>query len=480
MNGVCPRCGTQATARLGICPQCLYQEQLPPAVLGGSLELGEEIGHGGMGTVYKARHLRLGRTVAVKFLPKELADQSDLKARFEREARALAMLSHPNIVAVHDFGQEGGQNYIVMEFVEGRPLSKMIPMPVEKALEVGVQVCDSLVYAHHQGVIHRDIKPENILVDPSGTVKVADFGIARIVGPDARGWTVTRANQAVGTPHYMAPEALSGAPPDARMDIYSLGAVLYQLVMGRLPVGNFDPPPPPLDRILLKALSADPGRRYGSAAEMRRDMMEARERSAAEELEPAEMNWLRCVALLQALSTGVALWAFLACVTPKVMQSGAAPPLVMLGVEKLADGRLISRARFETWPILAALATFAVAIGAYGLLRKHWTAAGLQRNKPHQPVREARWVFLLGVVGIVIYGLRKGMEAIGQIWAAIYVPILGGILEIAVLYFLWCAILQAWRLGRPLRREPWMWVGLTLALLPPVSELLLYLRTWQP
>jgi len=168
-SAACPRCRrAYPGARLSLCPACLLEAEIPPALLGDSLELVDEIGRGGMGTVWKARHLRLGRTVAVKFLAPELAAQPDFERRLEREARALALLSHPGIVGVHDFGREEGLGYIVMEYVEGAPLSAAIPLPIDRAVVVARQVLEALAYAHRRGVVHRDIKPENILLDAAG------------------------------------------------------------------------------------------------------------------------------------------------------------------------------------------------------------------------------------------------------------------------------------------------------------------------
>ena len=212
-SAACPRCGrAYPEGRLGLCPACLLDADIPPARLGDSLELLDEIGRGGMGTVWKARHLRLGRTVAVKFLAPELAAQPDFERRLEREARALALLSHPGIVAVHDYGREEGVGYIVMEYVEGAPLSSVIPLPVDRAVVIARRVLEALAYAHRRGVVHRDVKPENILVDAAGAVKVTDFGIARLVSGDADPG-ITAVGRVAGTPRYLAPEALAGAAP---------------------------------------------------------------------------------------------------------------------------------------------------------------------------------------------------------------------------------------------------------------------------
>jgi serine/threonine-protein kinase len=165
-----------------------------------------------MGSVYRAYHVDLGRSVAVKFLPDDLAKEAGFQTRFEREARALAMLSHPHIVTVYDF-DASERPYIVMELAAGGSLADQLPLERGRAIEIALQICAALEFAHSHGVIHRDVKPQNVLLDSSGQVKVSDFDLERLIHPDARGWTVTAANQAVGTPHYMAPESLDGAPP---------------------------------------------------------------------------------------------------------------------------------------------------------------------------------------------------------------------------------------------------------------------------
>jgi eukaryotic-like serine/threonine-protein kinase len=480
MSEACPRCGAPpSSARLGICPRCLFEAELPPALIGGTLAIEEEIGRGGMGAVYRARDVRLGRTVAVKFLPARLAAQPEFRKRFEREARALAMLNHPNIVAVYDVGQDDDQSYIVMEYVDGPPLAAQVPLPWKRAVEVALQVCDALAHAHGQGIVHRDIKPENILIDAAGRAKVADFGIARLMGPDAAAWMLTAPDHTAGTPHYLAPETLAGAPPDPRMDVYSVGVVLYQIITGRLPVGNFDPLATPLDRIVRRALAPDPKRRYASADEMRRALAATLRLPAADQLPPDERTWIYAVALLQAFSTAVALWAFLLSVTPKVIRPDDVLPLIMLGPEHLPDGRILSRARFETGPTLAAIATFAIAISGYGLLRLHWRRTGLEHPDPERPIHESRWVLIAGVVACCVYAIGKLLEP-HHLVVSNYIPILGGVIETVALFFLWVSILQAWRIARPLRRETAMWVGFGLVLLAPIVELLVYVRNWRP
>ena len=481
MSEACAKCGTpNPTGRLGVCPGCALSPDEGPLIIGnGTLELQEQVGRGGMGSVYRARHLKLGRTVAVKFLPLDLAEQEEFRRRFEREARVLAMLNHPNIVAVHDFGEEDGQGYIVMEYVEGRPLSERLPVPADEAVRIALEVSDALEYAHGVGIVHRDIKPENILVDQGGRVKVADFGIARIVKADPAGWTVTTPDVALGTPHYMAPEAQKGAPPDPRMDVYALGVVLYQMVKGRVPQGDFEPLAGELDSVVRRAIAPEPSRRWQSAAELRQALEACRSRPAGSGLPADERVFVRAVAILQAISTAVALWAFLASVTPKILHPGDVMPLISIGSETLRDGRIVSRARFETGWTLAALGTFALAITAYGLLRRHWRRSGLEEPSPDRALPESLRVFAIGVLALGVYGLRVYFQGHG-FGPARYIPILGGVIEVAALFYFWMSVLEGWRTSRRLYREPLLWLGCVLALYPPVLELLVFLRSWQP
>jgi serine/threonine-protein kinase len=468
--------------RLAFCPACIFDAKEEPLVIGGALELHEELGRGGMGAVFKARHLRLNRFVAVKFLPEDLAKQPEFQTRFEREARALGLLNHPNIVAVHDFGREDQQSYLVMEYVEGGSLAKRIPMPIDRAVATAIQICDALEYAHEHGVVHRDIKPENILVDNAGHVKVSDFGLARIVLPGAKGWTVTTPDVTVGTPHFMAPEAISGAAPDPRMDIYSLGVLLYELVMGKLPLGDFAPPPRQLERIIRKALAPDPNQRYARAADLRRELLAINQHPATAPAigAPDERNWLRAVALSLSVSTAIALWAFLECIRPRVVNRNEIDPLTMLGTEVLDAEHVVSRAHFATWPVLAALAAFAVAMLGYALLRRHWRTAGLEHPSPDAPVTESRRVLTLGLISIGLYALRLTLEHFGFRWATTYTPIVGGAILTSMLFFAWLAILEAWRTSRPLSKEPLLWIGLLIGTAPPIVVTLTYLKSWTP
>lgn len=237
------------------------------------------IGHGGMGAVYKAAQPRLDRFVAIKLLPAELAANDEFVARFEREARTLAKLHHPNIVGIHDFGQTTeGHLYFVMEFVDGTDLARIITtgaLGATQALELTVQICEALQYAHSQHVIHRDIKPANVLVTQEGQAKLADFGLARPLSEVEA--NLTASHLVMGTPDYMAPEQRAGLG-DHRVDIYALGVMLYEMLTGRRPRGVFDPPSMKvqvdvrLDEVVVKAMREEPERRYQQASEMRIDV----------------------------------------------------------------------------------------------------------------------------------------------------------------------------------------------------------------
>ena len=207
------------------------------------------IGQGGMGAVYKAVQKRLDRIVAVKVLPPELAKEAGFTQRFEREAKALARLSHPNLVAVHDFGLSGEWCYLVMEFVDGANLREVMRtgrLTPPEALAIVPQICSALQYAHDQGVVHRDIKPENILLDQRGRVRIADFGLAKLrQDPDNAGQTLTLSGSVLGTVHYMAPEQVEGCKDvDHRADIYSLGVVFYETRVSARRLPSFEAPWP--------------------------------------------------------------------------------------------------------------------------------------------------------------------------------------------------------------------------------------------
>ena len=246
-------------------------------------EVVDTIGRGGMGVVYKARQIELQRLVAIKLLPLQGAVSED---RFRREAHVLAQLNHPNIVTVYDFGKtREGHHYYVMELVEGANLAELIRadgVDAERALEIIEAICDALQYAHSQGVVHRDIKPANVLVDVQGRVKVADFGLARLVDFDPAALGHTQTGTIMGTPDYMAPEQKRSMKVDHRADIYSLGVLLYEMFCKETPRGLSDLPSTRtgcdarIDRIVEKAMRSEPGERYQSTQEMKADVAGAR------------------------------------------------------------------------------------------------------------------------------------------------------------------------------------------------------------
>jgi serine/threonine protein kinase len=246
------------------------------------LEILELLGQGGMGVVYKARQRRLNRLVALKILPPSIGEQPAFAERFSREAQALARLNHWNIVQVHDFGETDEFFYFIMEFVDGVNLRTLIrdgKLKPEEALAIVPQICEALQFAHDEGIVHRDIKPENILIDKRGRVRIADFGLAKLLSRAPEDLSLTGTGQLMGTLGYMAPEQLHQAHAvDHRADIYSLGVVLYEMLTGRLPMGKFDPPSKKvqvdvrLDEVVLHALENEPDRRYQHASEVKTDV----------------------------------------------------------------------------------------------------------------------------------------------------------------------------------------------------------------
>jgi serine/threonine protein kinase len=260
----------------------------------GKYDVLEVVGRGGMGIVYKATDPGIGRLVAIKMITVGVANDSELLKRFYREAQSAGKLQHPNIVTIYDLGDQDGNPYMVMEYLEGESLESIIAsrrsVPLEQKLNTVVQVCNALSYAHQHNVIHRDIKPANVMVLKDLTVKIVDFGIARIGNEN-----VTRPGQLMGSIPYMSPEQINEkAYVDSRTDIYSAGVVLYQLLTYALPFDGKDTgaillkilhePPPPLqtylsayptelDRIIALALAKNPEERYGTADRLAVDLM---------------------------------------------------------------------------------------------------------------------------------------------------------------------------------------------------------------
>ncbi len=402
MELTCARCGGRFPAEQvnqrfqGVCPKCLAgvilnptepSAPLEPAPLAPgdrfrNLEVIELLGQGGMGLVYKARQPELDRGVALKILPRRLAEDPDFVQRFQREARALASLSHPNIVGVHEFGTERGLCFFVMELVDGVNLRQVLrdrKLAPEEALRIVPQLCDALQYAHQEGVVHRDIKPENILLDRKGRVKISDFGLAKLLAGDGPA-TITRTDALMGTPAYMAPEQIENPRRvDHRADIYSMGVVFYEMLTGELPVGRFEPPSRKvevdvrIDEIVLRALEKVPERRYQHASDVKDAV--TRIGSAA----PAPASWA-----LTVLACLFALWSLVFCGTLISMMLGRSQsspaPLLLVG---LAAGILSA---WVVWPRLSSgksrvAPAIILAAGAIALAAAYLYAIGKREER---------------------------------------------------------------------------------------------------
>jgi predicted Ser/Thr protein kinase len=353
-----------------------------------NLEILELLGQGGMGVVYKARQQQLDRLVALKILPSQTGLSEAFAERFTREARSLARLSHPRIVMIYDFGRtEAGLYYFIMEFVDGTDLRRVIQsgkLSASEALAIIPQICEALQYAHEEGIVHRDVKPENILLNRRGQVRIADFGLAKLLDrPSSESTsTLTKIGQRMGTPHYMAPEQIEHpAKVDHRADIYSLGVVFYEMLTGELPLGRFAPPSQKaqvdvrLDEVVLKTLEKEPERRYQHASEVKTDVeaISSKDRSARSEGELFEgvridgdaeavrrRVWIPAVGLLVA--------GGIDCLS----SAGAVVGTIVLLVQKGFSGRFIGflpgSAQLVIVVAMAARAVIVVS-GAWNLMR---------------------------------------------------------------------------------------------------------------
>ncbi len=275
----------------------------------GPYEILSPLGAGGMGEVYRARDTKLDRGVAIKILPERLATDEDALERFEREAKAVAALNHPNILGIYDFGKEGSVSYAAMELLEGETLREKLgsPVPVRKAIEYAVQVAQGLAAAHEKGIVHRDLKPENLFVTNDGRVKILDFGLAKVVAAEIPGTNAptaalgTEPGVVMGTVGYMSPEQVRARPADHRSDIFSFGAILYEMLSGKrafrgdsaaetmAAIANTDPPElsttsanvsPTLDGIVRHCLEKSPSERFQSARDLAFDLQASSTSSA--------------------------------------------------------------------------------------------------------------------------------------------------------------------------------------------------------
>jgi len=378
------------------------------------LRLERRIGEGGMSTVYRAVQTKLQRPVALKVLRQELAAQPEFRARFAREAQAMAALDHPRILRVLEFGERDGVYFLLTDFVDGVDLRRLMELgqvsPGE-ALRLVPQICEALRYAHMHGVVHRDVKPENILIDLEGNVRMADFGLARMARGDEPPAALTRTSQILGTPHYMAPEQWRSGQVDHRADIFSLGVVLYELLTGKLPIGDFAPPsdqagvPPQLDSVVRRALAQDPERRFQQVDEFEQALDQGTTTVA-----PDGGGWLsrHLGTILLGLASGTALFGCLVLALFVLLASGtlnnrAVMPAYLLGATGVfvvssalavfAGHRLQQRpgvagrglAAFLTWfgPVVVFVA------GLLGLLQQT------------DDVQERPWILLL-VAGVLL------------------------------------------------------------------------------
>ena len=300
---VCPHCGTEYETAARFCPadgtalRPKGSDSLIGSVLADRYHILKRIGEGGMGRVYLGEHVKMNRQCAIKVMSPSLVNDSESASRFAREASSAARIIHPNVAAVFDYGESDGLVYLVMEYVDGEPLSRLLaresPFALERAVDLGRQIADGLGAAHELGIVHRDLKPDNILVTRSKSgrevVKVVDFGIAKAMQEGA-GEALTRTGLVIGTPEFMSPEQLLGDPIDARSDLYALGCILHlmltaapafdaptreQMIKRRLSENpphaqELDPGiPDSIDRVIVKLLARTPDERYGSAAEVR-------------------------------------------------------------------------------------------------------------------------------------------------------------------------------------------------------------------
>jgi tRNA A-37 threonylcarbamoyl transferase component Bud32 len=415
------------------------------------LELIELLGRGGMGHVYRARQKKLDREVALKVIVTE--EEGDFAERFAREAQALARLNHPNLVTVYDYGQEGRFGWLVMEYVDGSNLRDLIragKLEPAEALAMVPKICDALQYAHDQGVVHRDVKPENILVDREGGVKIADFGLAKLIGTPAALVSLTGSKQVLGTFRYMAPEQLNRPlEVDHRADIYSLGVVFYEMLTGEIPMGRFDPPsahstaPPDVDEVVLRALEKEPERRYQHASDVKSDLESVKrgERPAAAPREPrAKQRGSSAPKLSLAAVAATVLFSLGFCSV--LLVSGA---LVMAngGTPMMAGGRLGFARILMMLPVL-----LGILLMVAGCITGFTALDRIRRCWPDLygvlPAAIGAWGGILVVVNALILVLARGFS--NSVWIST-----ASVLVWTLLLFACDAIFVAWYHRRFLR-----------------------------
>ncbi|HXG46310.1 MAG TPA: serine/threonine-protein kinase [Methylomirabilota bacterium] len=483
----CPKCGAPIPieAPQGLCPKCVLRgaatatEQGVPATATSEipsieriaaafpqLEILELIGRGGMGFVFKARQPHLDRFVALKLLPDKLAKDAQFAERFNREGRVLAKLNHPNIVSVFDFGQTGGFYYLLMEYVDGVNLRQAMRAgrfsPAE-ALSIVPKVCEALQYAHEQGILHRDIKPENILLDAKGRVKIADFGIAKLVGEDQPHITLTNTGAALGTPHYMAPEQLEKpSTVDHRADIYSLGVVFYEMLTGELPIGRFAPPSSKtpvgtsVDEVVFRTLEKDRERRFQSAGEMKTQVehlgTESFGQAEAEEEEAddtAPRSWLEAVYSMRLAGWVLAALCLVNFAFPHVTRLGNSPAKTyslglsrpwLVNVPLVDEHNVVTREwRFDPSTTSFGTGMFGLALVAALLVLRHHvrTTPAVPRGSARISNRSIYGAMLVGLslpvpfAALVALLTGRGGIGAGELWLAlgsVALPGLGGTL----------------------------------------------------
>lgn len=532
VSSPCPRCGVPIPPEApgGLCPRCVLQGAATPTE-GGSparrleapafdrvraafpqLEILELVGHGGMGFVYSARQRHLDRIVALKLLPLATGSDPTFAERFTREGRLLARLNHPNIVAVYDFGQTEGFCFLVMEFVDGVNLRQAMRsgrFSPREALAIVPHICEALQYAHEQGVLHRDIKPENILLDARGRVKIADFGIAKLVGDQATDFTLTASGARLGTPHYMAPEQIeSPGEVDHRADIYSLGVVFYELLTGELPLGRFAVPSAKadldarVDEIVLRALAKERELRQQTAGEVKTQVEAVTEDhpGSAESPRPSTSSPSAAPKETQVVATPG--WRWKPEHQPFVMLAIVAL-LVLLSADlvSMLIGYGVAVSGLIQYGLFGVMMALSIAAGGVWLIRKAWQT----RERLLEPLgltntgeRSAKTLFQAGtallmvlVVRLVFQGLVVGSALVIQIAEMVRSS---GVLLIIILLGLvafWLKFKDAWKsagttLPVPVsppgvRRVGWWFLAFGLvSFIPTILSWGSSVRVWHP